>query len=408
MNVDLSACTPTCRCVGPFRAVWVALGLGLFVFGMVYFAVTNTNPTSIITLKQRLIFTSPILRDYWTIGNQSVERFPIGDGFVAARIGDKAIIWGGVQVQPGGSLYLLPSDVVYSFMPDNQFGLWKAMEATGTIHPGTFFNGFAVLDSKIFIFGGHNGQNLTNALSTLDSNGHFDRLYPKGLIPSPRSVNQGFAYNGKFFSIGGHLTQIKSRKIESRKEDYIENKIYPGYFYTNEFVEYDPKTNAFTQLFIQGAHLSPRIAFALAVLGDRVFIHGGLTLRGTRYANLNDFYVLDMKSFKLTELKETGYLKGIDYHVAISLSKRHILFVGGFLSTGNSSEVTNQVKIFDAKKRQWKDEEPLSSEIGTGLVMHRATSFPGKKSFSILCLGGYSDYSWTLSSYMVLFNITLN
>ena len=372
---------------------------------MVYLAVTNANTTftNSITLKQRLIFSPPIFYPNWTLSNESEARFPIGDAFLAASIGDKVIIWGGLQLTESGTVnYFFHSDVVYSFTPNDESGVWKVMEATGTIHPGTYFNGFAVLDSKIFIFGGPDRQNFTNALSTLDSNGHFERLYPEGWIPSPRYGNQGFAHNGKFYFIGGVVKQIN----ESRKEDYIKSK--SGYIYTNEFVEYDPKSNAFTQLYIKGTHHSPRMASALAVLGDQVFIHGGHAPKGTSYVSLNDFYVLDMKSFKLTEIKETGYSQNIDYHVAISFSERHILFVGGQLLTGNSRNVTNQVKIFDAKKRQWKDEEPLSSKMGDGLMMHRATSFPGKKSLSILCMGGFSDNSWTISSYMVLFNITLN
>ena len=372
---------------------------------MVYLAVTNANTTftNSITLKQRLIFSPPIFYPNWTLSNESEARFPIGDAFLAASIGDKVIIWGGLQLTESGTVnYFFHSDVVYSFTPNDESGVWKAMKATGTIHPGTYFNGFAVLDSKIFIFGGPDRQNFTNALSTLDSNGHFERLYPEGWIPSPRYGNQGFAHNGKFYFIGGVVKQIN----ESRKEDYIKSK--SGYIYTNEFVEYDPKSNAFTQLYIKGTHHSPRMASALAVLGDQVFIHGGHAPKGTSYVSLNDFYVLDMKSFKLTEIKETGYFEAMHHHEAISLSDRHILFVGGVSHpTGN---VTNQVKIFDAKTNQWKEEEPLSFEIGAGLQVHRAIRFPDKNnSVAVLCMGGFIDSLFhTHSSYMVLFNISFN
>ena len=114
-----------------------------------------------------------------------------------------------------------------------------------------------------------------------------------------------------------------------------------------------------------------------------------------------------MKSFKLTEIKETGYFEAMHHHEAISLSDRHILFVGGVSHpTGN---VTNQVKIFDAKTGQWKEEEPLSSKIGPGLQMHRVIRFPGKNSVSVLCLGGVNNLSRnTHPSYMILFNIALS
>ena len=54
VNVDLSACTPIRRCISQFRAAWVTFGVSLFVFGVVYLTVTNTNTTP-ITLKQSAI-----------------------------------------------------------------------------------------------------------------------------------------------------------------------------------------------------------------------------------------------------------------------------------------------------------------------------------------------------------------
>ena len=121
---DQSAWTRIRRCVGPFRAAWVALGVSLFVLVVVYLTVTNSNAThstTIISLKQRLIFAPPIFWPNWTIGDKPAERFPIGDDFVGASIGDRAVIWGGCQQDPGGGRYLLPSNVVYSFMPNDGF-----------------------------------------------------------------------------------------------------------------------------------------------------------------------------------------------------------------------------------------------------------------------------------------------
>ena len=257
------------------------------------------------------------------------------------------------------------------------------MEATGAIHPGVEANAFAVLNSKIFIFGGNDKRwNPTNALSTLSAYGHFERLNPEGWSPSPRVLSQGFAYNEKFYFIGA-VKQISDNAL------------------TNELIEYDPISNKFNRLFINGARLSPRSRFALAVLGNQVFIHGGWG--GPSIGSFNDFYVLDMDSFNLIEIHKTGH-NSIEAHVSVSLSETFILFVGG-LTYG----VTNKVKIFDAKKRQWKNEEPLSSELGAGLAWHQAISFPREDGLSVLCLGGFLDYLWQQHpSYMVLFNVTFN
>ena len=70
-------------------------------------------------------------------------------------------------------------------------------------------------------------------------------------------------------------------------------------------------------------------------------------------------------------------------------------------------ESINQVKIFDAKSQQWKEEEPISSEIGEGLLLHRAIKFLREKGFSLICVGGYLDNPLeTHPSHMVLFDIS--
>ena len=328
-----------------------------------------------------------------------MEQFPIGSDFLAANVCGRAIIWGGLQRQPQGAYVKLPANVVYSFAPNE--GTWEVMEAEATvsIHPGTFLNAFAVLDSKIFIFGGDTGGYvLTNALSTLSCDGDFETLHPEGWIPSPRGRHQGFTHNQKLYFLGGIVAQID----ESRKKDYVE---YKEKFLTNELIEYDPNFNAFTRLSIRGPRLSPRIGFALAILEDRVFIHGGVTQEAGSRIVLKDFYVLDVTSLELTQIKEAGYSTPLSYHVSIPISNRHVLFVGG----ENADAVINQVKIFDVEKREWEEEEPISSEIGAGLSDNQAASFPRKNCFSVLCLGGYIDWEWkTHPNYMVLFNVTLS
>ena len=357
------------------------------------------NTTTIMSFQQRLIFTPPNFNVADLILRRS--RFPIGEGFTAANIGGQAIIWGGRQENHPdfGYFFYLLDFMVYSYIPNNESGEWKVLDATGSIHPGICFNAFAVVNSKIIIFGGRDEKgNRYNALSTLSADGHFERLNPEGWIPSPREDHQGFVYNGKFYFIGGVVTQ----RNELRRVDYIH--WYANQYFTNELIEYDPISNTFTQLFTRGARLSPRYRFALAVLEDRVFIHGGFG--GSTSEALNDFYVLDMESLELAIIQEKGYQESIVAHVSIPLSETLILFVGG-VTGGVTYNTTNEIKIFDAEKSEWKEEEPLSSKLGTGLTNHRAISFPRKDGVSILCLGGFSDPR-VHPSYMVLFNVTFN
>ena len=243
---------------------------------------------------------------------------------------------------------------------------------------------------------------MTNALSTLSSDGRFERLSPQGEIPSPRIKTKGFAYNGKLVMVGGKVQQMD----ESREQDFFKWKDIlhnSTQFYTNEFYEYDPKTNIFKRLLIHGAYLSPRVGFALAILEDRVFIHGGVR----NEEGLNDFYVLDMTSLKLAPIGVNGYGgKSICNHVAEAISDTQLLFVGGTLE---GKVISHKVKIYDAKKNEWKDEDPISPLMGWGLTDFRSVSFSRKTGVSVLLVSGYNDISrMTHPRYMVLFNITFS
>ena len=117
---------------------------------------------------------------------------------------------------------------------------------------------------------------------------------------------------------------------------------------------------------------------------------------------LNDFYVLNMKFLKMTEIKKTGYMDWVYDHSAIPLSPRHLLFIGGQLPRGNK----NRVKLYDVETSEWTDEESASDELGARLDVFRAVVFPRKNGMTILCTGGHGGVRWTLPFYMVVFNIT--
>ena len=313
---------------------------------------------------------------------------------MAENVDGQLIIWGGKQKQPDGKILPLPSNVVYSFTPNDQSGIWNVKKATGSVHPGTSHLAFIVLDSKIYIQGGDTGGwNFTDALSTLSADGHFERVSPMGEIPSPRRDHRAFTYQGKLYFFGGYVQQVD----EARKEDFVESKL--GVFYNNDFHEYDPKSRRFSRLKIRGARISPRIGSAIATNGQQVFIHGGE--RNGKF--FKDFYLLDLNSLEFTEIKQTVFNDSNTFHTATSFFQRYLFFAGG----ETPGQVSNQVKIFDAKSFRWKEEEPMSSEIGKGLWLHRAIKFPREKGFSLICVGGYIySPSKTHPSHMVLFDIT--
>ena len=137
------------------------------------------------------------------------------------------------------------------------------------------------------------------------------------------------------------------------------------------------------------------------MLDDRLFLHGGAD-----NVELKDFYALDMKTLEFTEIRDTGSATLLADHTLTRASDSEIFLVGG--NSGGS--ISNQVKLFDATKFEWKEEAPLPSEFGGsdgGLKMHEAVEMSIGNRDCVICLGGYIDRSLkTHPSHMVVFEMT--
>ena len=273
---------------------------------------------------------------------------------------------------------------------------WEVKEISGDRHPGSINPASVVHNEAIYIFGGRTSDgNLTNALFTLTLSGKFQRVDPTGEIPSPRRSHQGFAHEGKLYFLGGDVEEID----ESRKKDFKEDD--DGFIYTNELYRFDPKAKekAFSLVPTSGDRMSPRANFGLAVVGDRVFVHGGYDGERKR-----DFLVLDMRSFHWSGIEETGFSKGIAAHSLTRFSNTEMFVVGG-VEGGNT--LSKKVKVFDAAKSKWQDEESLPAEFcgdEGGLVYHCAVKIPIEGSAFVFCLGGLVD-SKQHPNHMLVFEI---
>ena len=112
------------------------------------------------TINQRLIKTPPIFEKDWTTmtsKDKGVAQFPNGTGFVAGNLDDRLAIWGGVQKQGDGRLFVLPKDVVFTHAfrrgvsGEILEGSWEVTPATGQVHPGYILAASAVHDHMIYI-----------------------------------------------------------------------------------------------------------------------------------------------------------------------------------------------------------------------------------------------------------------
>ena len=133
--------------------------------------------------------------------------------------------------------------------------------------------------------------------------------------------------------------------------------------------------------------MSPRVDFGLAVLGDRVFVHGGWD----GWEAKRDFLVLDTRSFQWSHIEETRFSKGINGHSLTRFSDTEMYVVGGMSGYGYLSK---EVSVFDAAQSEWREEESLPAEFGGaegGLVEQRSVGISIEGGAFVVCLGGLID-----------------
>ena len=88
------------------------------------------------------------------------------------------------------------------------------------------------------------------------------------------------------------------------------------------------------------------------------------------------------------------------------MSPSHLFLVGG--RHDSSPRHSNKVMIFDADKREWREEAPLPPEaVGErgGLYDHRAVEIPTENGVAIICIGGMTG-SRSYSSNLIVFDIS--
>ena len=81
-----------------------------------------------------------------------------------------------------------------------------------------------------------------------------------------------------------------------------------------------------------------------------------------------------------------------------------MLLLGGLHETSEGGFVSNRVAVFDAERREWKEQEALPSG---GFFAHRTVEMPKENGAIILCIGGYTDIHSKKHPYqMILFDVT--
>ena len=270
------------------------------------------------------------------------------------------------------------------------------------MHPGNTNAASAVINGKIYIFGGEDDQgNFVNDISTLSSDGEFTRLRPTGdFIPSPRHLHKAWSYDDQFYCFGG---QVKEQK------QHFNFKWISQDGYTNETLKFDTKTLTWTRLAIKGVGPSPRRDFAVAQLDHRVIVQGGLNEDWW----LSDIFMLDLKTTTWNEIENTEISNRLRYNSLSPVSISQLLFVGG-----EADQPIDQVATFDIIKSEWMKEAPFPptffppevDEQGSPkkLVDHQAFEMRNETAVVVICIGGLvAEFDVIHSHHMIIFELPI-
>ncbi|KAL7213528.1 hypothetical protein ACSBR2_016123 [Camellia fascicularis] len=128
----------------------------------------------------------------------SVQRAPAPRvGHTSLMVGDLMFLIGG-RADPVNTL----NDI---WVLNTETSEWKLLECTGTVFPPRHRHAAAVIDSKIYVFGGLNGEIISSALHILDmSSLEWNEIQVQGEWPCPRHSHALVACGSKLFMFGGY------------------------------------------------------------------------------------------------------------------------------------------------------------------------------------------------------------
>ncbi|KAL6990779.1 nicotinamide N-methyltransferase [Sarracenia purpurea var. burkii] len=118
-------------------------------------------------------------------------------GHTSSMVGDHMFIIGG-RADPVNIL----NDIWVLNTAESE---WKLLECTGTVFPSRHRHAAAVIDSKIYVFGGLNGDSISSALYLLDTSSlEWSEIHVQGEWPCHRHSHTLVARGSKLFMFGGY------------------------------------------------------------------------------------------------------------------------------------------------------------------------------------------------------------
>jgi hypothetical protein len=211
--------------------------------------------------------------------------------------------------------------------------------------------GAVVSDGYLYVYSGHTGTEHEHSAANLSQ--HFRRFKLDGgekweslAMQTPLQGLPIVAHGGKIYRVGG----LNARNATTDDKEELHS--------TSEFSVYDPATDQWTSLTPLPA---PRSSHNAVVIGDKLYVTGGWTLKGSRKGNwLKDSLVYDFAdpSTGWQSLPEQGFQRRA---LAAGQWQGKLAALGGM---DEKADISRRVDFFDPATGKWSEGPQLP---GTGM-----------------------------------------
>lgn len=213
---------------------------------------------------------------------------------------------------------------------------WIAPSVSGQRPRSRYEHGAAVLQDKMYIFGGnHNGRYL-NDLQVLDLRSlTWSKIETKvsdlqdssaKTLLTPCAGHSLIPWGSKIISIAGH-TKDPTESVTAK--------------------EFDPKTCSWSNLKTYGKPPVSRGGHSVTLVGATLVLFGG---EDAKRALLNDVHILDLETMTWDEVDAVGVPPSPrSDHVAAVHAERYLLIFGG----GSHSTCFNDLHVLDLQTMEW-------------------------------------------------------
>ncbi|XP_010524874.1 PREDICTED: acyl-CoA-binding domain-containing protein 4 isoform X1 [Tarenaya hassleriana] len=214
---------------------------------------------------------------------------------------------------------------------------WTAPQTSGQRPKARYEHGAAVIQDKMYIYGGnHNGRYLSD-LHALDlKNWTWSRVETKVATEplessspatlTPCAGHSLISWDSKLLSIGGH-TKDPSESIQVKV--------------------FDPETSTWSTLKTYGKPPISRGGQSVTLVGKSLVIFGG---QEAKRSLLNDLHILDLETMTWDEIDAVGVPPSPrSDHVAAVHAERYLLIFGG----GSHATCFNDLHVLDLQTMEW-------------------------------------------------------